>query len=419
MKSRERVLAALNHRQPDAVPVDHAATAVTGMHCTCVAALRDYYGLEKRLVRVHDPLQLIGLLDEDLKQVLGVDVEGVPGRRNLFGFVNEGWKPWRTQDGLEVLVPRDFNTTVDEDGNTYLYPQGDVTVPASGKMPKGGFYFDAIVRQDPIDEDSLDPEDNLQEFGPISDEDLAYFEGEVKKAASTGRAVIAGFGGTALGDIALVPGLALKHPKGIRDISEWYISTVSRRAYVKEVFDRQSEIAVGNLVRINGRIGGMVDAVFLCGTDFGTQSSTFCSPQTFRDLHLPYYRKMNDWIHRNTAWKTFKHSCGAVEPLIESLIEAGFDILNPVQCSAKGMEAEKLKAKYGARLVFWGGGVDTQKTLPFGTPEQVREEVLRRCDVFASGGGFVFTTVHNVQPNTPVRNIVAMIEAVHEFNGRS
>ncbi len=174
---------------------------------------------------------------------------------------------------------------------------------------------------------------------------------------------------------------------------------------------------MANLARIQPLVGDRIQAVFLCGTDFGTQQSTFCSPAAFRELYLPYYRRINDWIHKHTAWKTFKHSCGAVRTLIPAFIESGFDILNPVQVSAAGMEAEKLKADFGKDLVFWGGGVDTQKTLAFGTPEEVRAEVLRRCEVFGRGGGFVFNAVHNIQANVPIRNIVAMFDAVKEFNG--
>src|ERR1019366_2536900 len=166
-------------------------------------------------------------------------------------------------------------------------------------------------------------------------------------------------------------------------------------------------------------IGNSVQAVFVCGTDFGTQTSSFCSVKTFRSLYFPYYKQVNDWIHAHTELNPFKHSCGSVFKFLPLFIEAGFDILNPVQCSATGMEPEQLKAVYGDRLVFWGGGVDTQKTLPFGRPGEVREQVLRRCEIFAPGGGFVFNSIHNVQAQTPVENIVAMIDAVHEFNGRS
>jgi len=237
----------------------------------------------------------------------------------------------------------------------------------------------------------------------------------VQRAKATGRAVIATFGGTAFGDIALVPAPFLKHPKGIRDIAEWYISTVTRRDYLHAVFSKQCDVALANLARIHGVVGNDVDAVFVCGTDFGTQTSSFCSVNTFLDLYVPYYKKVNDWIHARTTWRTFKHSCGAVEKFIGPYIEAGFDILNPVQCSAVGMEPEQLKQRYGDRIVFWGGGVDTQKVLPFGTPDEVRAQVLQRCKVFSMGGGLIFNTVHNIQARTPVENIVAMIETVQDF----
>ena len=195
------------------------------------------------------------------------------------------------------------------------------------------------------------------------------------------------------------------------------MTTSTRRDYVHSIFARQCEIALGNLERIHAVVEDKVDAVFLCGTDFGTQASSFCSVSTFRELWFPYYKRVNDWVHRHTNWRCFKHSCGSVERFMEPFIEAGFDIINPVQCSAAHMEPEHLKSKYGGRLVFWGGGVDTQKTLPFGTPAQVREEVLRRCEIFSRDGGFVFNSIHNVQAGTPVENIVAMIGAVREFNG--
>jgi len=415
--SKERVLAALDHRTPDRVPMDFGSTGVTGMHVSSVAALRDYFGLEKRPVKVHEPYQMLGLVEEDLATALGLDVEGVFPPNTMFGFPNRNWKPWRMPDGLEALVSEDFRITTAANGDALIHPQGDLSAPPSGRMPHDGYFFDAIVRQPPIDEEKLDPEDNLEEFTPVSDEDLEYFRREATRAASTGRAVMASFGGTAFGDIALVPALFLKHPKGIRDIAEWYMATSSRRDYIHRVFDRQCETAIGNLKRIHAAVGGAVDAVFLCGTDFGTQTSAFCSAATFRELYYPYYRRLLDWIHANTGWRCFKHSCGSVVRFIPSFIEAGFDILNPVQCSAAGMEAEGLKARWGDRLTFWGGGVDTQQVLPFGTPEQVRRQVLERCRIFAAGGGFVFNTIHNVQARTPVANLIAMFRAVAEFNG--
>jgi len=417
MTSKELVRAALNHKEPARLPLDFGGTSVTGIHVTCVAALRDYYGLEKRPVKVHEPYQMLGWLDEDLKAAMGIDVDGVFSQGTMFGFPLEDWRMWRTEQGLEVLVPGGFLTTKDADGNILLYPEGDTSAPPSGRMPKGGYFFDSIIRQDPIDEEKLNPEDNLEEFGLVTDATLAHFAAEVKRVSGTGRGVIASFGGTAFGDIALVPGPGLKHPKGIRDVAEWYMATVSRKDYVHQVFSKQCEIAIGNLEKIQAAVGDSVDAAFVCGTDFGTQTSTFCSAKAFRDLYLPYYKKVNDWVHAHTDWKTFKHSCGAVERFIPLFIEAGFDILNPVQCSAAGMDPNHLKREYGDRITFWGGGIDTQRVLPFGTPDQVREQVLERCRTFSPGGGFVFNAIHNVQARTPVENIVAMINAVNEFNG--
>lgn len=418
MNSATRVSTALAHRQPEQIPIDFGSTFVTGMHISCVAALRRHYGLESKPIKVLDPGQMLGEIEPDLKAALGVNVEGVIRRSTKFGFPAENWKPWRMYDGLEVLVPGGFNTTVNENGDTLLYPQGDTSAPASARMPNGGYFFDAIVRQPVLDEDHLDPNDNLEEFQPIAEEELDYLQTATAAARDTGRAVMASFGGTAFGDIALVPGLSLKHPKGIRDVTEWYVSTASRRNYLHQVFTGQCEIAIANLQRIASVVGDNVDAINVCGTDFGTQTSSFCSVATFRELWLPYYKQVNNWVHANTNWKTFKHSCGAVEKFLGAFMEAGFDIVNPVQCSAAGMDPAHLKQTYGERLVFWGGGVDTQQTLPFDTPERVRTQVLQRCEIFARNGGFIFNSIHNVQARTPVENIVAMIDAVHEFNGK-
>ena len=417
MTSKERVVAALRHQQPDRIPVDFGGTAVTGMHVRIVTGLRDHYGLARQPVKVHEPYQMLGYVDEDLKAALGIDVEGVSPEETMFGFANENWKPWRMDDGLEVLVSEQFKTTKDSNGDTLIHPKGDLSAPASGRMPKGGFFFDSIIRQDTIDEEKLDPRDNMEEFSPMSDRTLDYFERETTAKAKSGRAVIATFGGMAFGDIALVPAPFLEHPKGIRDIEEWYVSTLTRQPYIHDVFEHQCVVAIENLMKIYKRVGDLVDAVFICGTDFGTQWSTFCSVDTYNSLYHPYYKRINDWIHIHTSWKTFKHSCGSVVTLIPSFIDSGFDILNPVQCSAAGMEPEQLKREFGRDIVFWGGGVDTQKTLMFGSADEVRKEVLQRCDIFEKRGGFVFNTVHNIQGNVPLKNVVAMFEALKEVNG--
>ncbi len=418
MTSRERLQCALNHQEGDRVPLDLGASAVTGMHVNAVYALRQALGLDPpgTPVKVVEPYQMLGEIAPDLQEVLGVDVVGVGGARNFFGFESKGWKPWTTFQGTPVLVPEAFNTEVEASGDLLQYPEGDHSVPPSGRMPKGGWYHDSIVRQSPIDDENLDPMDNLQEFGPISEADLAHFQREAERIrATTDKAILANFGGTAFGDIALVPAPWLKHPRGIRDIAEWYMSTLSRRDYVYKVFELQCEIALQNLEKIHKVVGNTVDAVFITGTDFGTQQGPFISINSYCDLYQPFHSAVNNWVHKHTTWKTFIHSCGAVRPLIPYFIAAGFDILNPVQCSAVDMEPWGLKQAVGRDLVFWGGGVDTQKTLPFGTPAEVRREVQERLRIFGQGGGFVFNTVHNVQSGTPAENLVALYETVRDF----
>jgi hypothetical protein len=299
-----------------------------------------------------------------------------------------------------------------------MYPEGDRSAPPGGRMPHGGYYFDSIIRQPPIDEDRLDPTDNLEEFVPLSNEELAYFGQEAERLyTQTDKAILANMGGTGFGDIALVPAPWLKNPRGIRDVAEWYVSTVSRRDYVWRVFEGQCEIALANLERFYQVVEDRASIFFVSGTDFGMQTGPFISPQTYRDLYLPFHKQLNDWIHRHTPWRTFIHTCGSVTALLPAFVEAGFDVLNPVQCSAAGMDPRQLKARFGEQLTFWGGGVDTQRTLPFGTPEEVRADVRERIRIFAPGGGFVFNTTHNVQARVPVENLLALYETVREESG--
>ncbi|MFW5755617.1 MAG: hypothetical protein ACOCWK_03380, partial [Tangfeifania sp.] len=326
MNSRDQFLKAINHRQTDRVVLDLGSTAVTGIHVKTVSNIRRHFGLQRKPVRVIEPFQMLGEVGWELIDSIGIDVIGAWGKNNMFGFNNHApFKEWKTPWGQRVMVPVGFNVTTDEKGDILMHPEGDTSVSPSARMPKSGYFFDAIIRQEKIEDEKLTVEDNLEEFGLISEADLEHWRVEVDKAYFSGKAVIAAFGGTALGDIALVPGMQLRHPKGIRDVAEWYMSTISRPDYIKKIYDRQVEIAIENLCRIYEVVGNKVQAIFLCGTDFGTQDSTFCSIEQFEDIWLPYYKRMNDWIHENTQWKTFKHSCGAVEPFLDGFIRAGFD----------------------------------------------------------------------------------------------
>ena len=414
---RQRVLDALAHRTPDKLPVDFGGCAVTGIHVSVVAALRDHYGLDRRPVKVCEPYQMLGLIEADLREAIGIDVAPVFGRTNMFGFDNTNWRPWLF-NGLDVLVPEGFRTTIDpETGSTLIYPRGDTTARPSGRMPKDGFFFDAIIRQGEIDFDHLDAEDNLEGYTLLTEAQLDAIEADIAAANTGEQAVFASIVNTALGDIAFVPGIDLTDPRGVRDVADWYVLTKARPDIVHAIFDRVVDNGIENLARIHARVGDAIDVLIICGTDFGTQTSAFCSVKTFNSLWQPHYARLCGWIHANTTWKTFKHSCGSSERFFESMIAAGIDIINPVQCSASGMDPQMLKDRYRGRLVFWGGGVDTLDPLPFGSPGDVRRQVLERCEIFAPGGGFVFNAIHNVQAMTPTENVVAMIEAVREFNG--
>ncbi|SPE54357.1 Methyltransferase CmuC [Verrucomicrobia bacterium] len=416
MTSRQRLAATLNHEEPDRLCVDFGAGFQTGMGAGTVHRLREaLFGRSDYRVKVIEPYQMLGEIDEELRQALGLDVVGIHGPSTMFGFKNEGWKPFTMGDGTPLAVAGQFNVTPAEDGGWLIYPEGDTTVAPSAWMPKSSYFFDSTNRQGPLDEEKLNAADNCEEFGLLSEEELQHFAAQAKHYYDTTTSgLYMTLPGTAFGDIALVPAPWMKHPKGIRGVEDWYMATVTHRDYVEKVFECQLEYALKNLELLAATVGDRVQAAFVTGTDFGTQTSQFCSVETYRQLYRPFHKAVNDRIHELTKWKTFIHSCGAVAPLIPEFIDAGFDILNPVQCSAAGMEPRRLKREFGKNIVFWGGGVDTQKTLPFGTPDEVYREVRERIEILGEGGGFVFNSIHNVQSNVPTENVLALFRAVED-----
>ena len=418
MNSRGRILKTLQHQQPDKLPVDFGSSPTTGIHVSLIYKLRQHYGLDKSgtPVKVIEPYQMLGEINDDLKEIIGADVAMLEGKGTFFGFDKENWKEWKLNDVTPVLVPGLFNTEKNENGSVYQYAEGDRSYPPSAKMPVKGFFFDSIIRQKPIIEEKLDFKDNLEEFALLSDGDIDFLKEEVQKLYNNNEYAVMGMvASSGFGDIAFVPGPMLKDPRGIRDIEEWYVSTFTRKDYIKKVFAGQLEIALENYRKVNEAIGKVIDVVYVSGTDFGTQNSSFISKDLYRDLYKPFHKKVNEWIHGNTNWHTFMHCCGSIYELIPDFIDAGFDILNPVQISAANMDPLKLKSEYGKDITFWGGGVDSQKTFPFGTPAQVKEEVKRLIDVFSHDGGFVFNSIHNIQSSVPVENVIAMIDVVQEY----
>lgn len=419
MTSRERLIATLNHQTPDRLCVDFGAGMQTGMGAGAVHRLRQALLSDPdHRVKIIESYQMLGEIDEALRQALGLDVVGVHGPGTMFGFKNEGWKPFTMFDGTPVLVPGQFNVTPAPDGGWFMHPEGDTQVPPSAWMPKGAYFFDAVDRQQPLDESRLDPADNCEEMTVVSTEEVQHFAALARHySETTAYGIYLTLPGTAFGDIALVPAPWMKYPRGIRGVTDWYMATVAHRDYVMTVFERQCECALKSIELLAQAVDDRAQVVFVSGTDFGTQTGQFCSVKTYRELYRPFHKAVNDQIHRLTNWKTFIHSCGAVVPLIPEFIDAGFDVLNPVQCSAKGMDPRTLKKEFGRDIVFWGGGVDTQKTLPFGTPDEVYREVRERISIFGEGGGFVFNSTHNVQSNVPTDNLLALFRAVRDSRG--
>jgi len=418
MNSRERVRCAIEHKQPDKLPVDFGSTMATGINISTVYKLRQKLGLDKpgTPVKVIEPFQMLGEISYDLKMEIGIDCIPILGKYNFFGFENKDWKEWKLWDGTPVLVPGLFNTVEEEDGSLLMYPQGDTSATPCARMPRRGYYFDLIVRQPNIDDNNLEVEDNTMEFKIITDGEIKYLKKEIKKKCyEKNYSIVSSLVNTGFGDIGVVPGPALKYPMGIRDPEEWYVSIHTRKNFIKKVFNYQCEIAIENYKKINDAIGDKIDIVCTSYTDFGMQNGLLISGDAYRDLFKPFNRKINKWVHNNTDWKCFMHNDGSIYDLIPDFIDAEFDILNPVQISAAKMDPKKLKQEFGKYIAFWGGGVDTQKTLPFLKPKDVKDEVRRNIELLNRNGGYVFSSIHNIQANIPLENIIAMIEAIKEY----
>ena len=420
MNSRERLQLTLEHKTPDRLCVDIGAGGQTGIGVCALDKLRKTV-LEDNdyICKICEPFQMLGEVDDVLKKALQLDVAGFYPLQDMFGVKAENYKEFTMPiDGTKCLVPGEFNYTADEDGNVYMYPEGDTSSQPSAVMPASSYFFDAINRQEPIDEDKLNYLDNCEEFGVLNQEQLNYFKKNISwYYNNTDFGIYVTLPGMAFGDIALVPATWMKQTKGIRGVEEWYVSTALRKDYILKVFEKQCEVALKNIELMAKTLGNMPQAVFVSGTDFGTQRSPFISVDTYRELYKPFQKAINDKIHELTNWKVFIHSCGSIAPLIPEMIDAGFDILNPVQCSAENMDPKMLKSEFGKDLVFWGGGVDTQKTLPFGSPEEVFKEVSERIEIFGEGGGYVFNSIHNIQSNVPTENLLAMFDALNKARG--
>lgn len=415
MTSRERLIAALNHRQTDRPPIDLGATGQTGINASTLYRLRKELGLEEHRIRIIEPGQMLGEVEEDVLKALHADVVGLWNTSNFYGYNNADWKPWQLDDGTPVWMGGGFEYDEDEKGNKWVYPQGDRSAEYCAMMPKDGSFFDAAHREAfdmDLDEEELTPlEDFKEDFHVAGDEEARHWEKRsLELYENTEYGIVGLLGGAGLGDAAMVPGPFIKHPKGIRRMEDWLLAHVLYPEYVREIFRLQTDVMLKNLEIYKEAVGERIQVVWISGTDFGSQRGLMLGREIFQDLYKPFYKEINDWVHKNTGWKTFYHTCGAVYDLLDDFAEMGVDCLNPLQLSAEGMDAVRIKEKYGDKFVFWGGGVDTQRVLPFGTPEEVRSQVRERVDILGKDGGYVFNTIHNIVAHVPVENLLAMYE---------
>jgi len=419
--SRERVETALRHNQPDRVPVDLGASGQTGINASVLYKLRRELGLKEKPVEICEPFQLLGNVDEDLRKELGIDTVALWSPMTLFGTKFGDWTDWDMPDRTPVRIPGDFQYDTDEEGAVYVYPQGDRSVPPSLKLPEGGTFFDNIDRAPAIDESDMNPVRDFQDlYGVFNDDDAHALEKSCTDLyEQTDCAIHFNFNGGGFGDAAIIPGPYEKYPRGIRKLEDWYMAHYIYPGYLKDLFAWQTEVALKNLEIIRQAVGNKITTINISCTDFGSQSGELMSVDHFREFYKEHYIVLNKWVHENTDWFSHFHCCGSIVNLLPEFVESGFDIFNPVQLSAAGMDGQDLKNKYGNKLTFWGGGVDTQKTLPFGTPDEVRKEVRKRLEIFSDGGGFVFNTIHNIVGNTPVENVVAMFEEIKSFNSNT
>jgi len=403
MTSRERVLKAINLEEPDRLPLDIGSTIMTSIMAQPLDRLRKYLGLDPHPVKVCEVYQMLGEVEMDVVERLGLDVLPVEPPIVHFGLRRENYKPWKLFDGTDVLMPGQLNVEVDEKGDWLLHNEGDPDQPVVARMPRDGLYFDKVGYTE-MDPDFVPP--SLDEVRNTArrptDEELGWLRTRAEALRTeTDKALFLGYwGGVGIGGVGSMP--------------DFLCLLVTDKEYVRDLIALRTEILIDNLAMLWNTVGDAADIVGLDGQDFGSQRGELFSPALFEEIYFPQYCRINEWVHKNTSWATWQHTCGSIAEILPLLVESGLDAINPVQCSAEGMNPVRLKEKYGDRIAFWGGAVDTQKTLPFGSTDDVRKEAIERIRIFAPGGGFVFNPVHNIQYGTPPENIEAAYQTALE-----
>ena len=405
--SRKCVLDSLNHREPDRVPVDLSGYRSSGISAVTYPKLRAVLGLEPRPVDVYDPVQQLAICHDDVLDRLGVDTVEL-GR--AFCQEDKWWVDWTLPEGTPCRMPVWAQPERAGEGWALRSPSGRIIA----RMPEGSFHFDQVYWP------FLDGEEDLSRIeelypehmwtgvasppGPSISSPAELAAGARRLRAKSDRAILGLFGGN-----------LLEMGQFYYRMDNFLMMLAGEPERAHRFLDALLEIHLRNLDTFLGAVGDSID-VIVFGDDLGSQKGPQISPRMYREFFKPRHAELWARAKQLADAKVMLHCCGGVRPLIPDLIEAGLDAINPVQISCGGMEAAGLKRDFGKDLTFWGGGCDTQSILPGATPDHVREHVMHQCEVLAPGGGFVFQQVHNIMANVPVENILAMYEAVHEYD---
>lgn len=407
MNSRERVLKAVNFEQPDRVPIDLGGIRASGIHVLAYDKLKKRMGIETP-TRVHDTMQMLAELEIEVVERLHVDVLPLEP-------MTAQWARQKAQEGvrktlscgLDVYFQPGTKIQDQEDGSWMLEGDGDQDV---ARMPKDGYYFDFVrstMANTRIDPDTFRPSDDVadEELEAFAEHGRFLYENTDKALLGWG-ASISMFGLSALLSDNITQG----------SLDEWLCMLMTEKNAADEMMGRYVDATIKRMKLYHQAVGDYCFAWGVASDDAGTQNSELVSPDLFREMIKPHYTRLCEWVHTHTNWKTYLHSCGSIYNYIPEWIDAGIDILNPVQISAVNMEPERLMKEFGGKIVFWGGGCDTQSVLPHGSPEEVREHVRRNMEIFSAvNGGYVFNQVHNIQGDVSVENIEAMFAAAYEF----
>ena len=403
MNSRERVLAALRHRESDMMPIDFGGSKISGIMAIAYNKLKRYLNFRGQKTKLYDIKQQLADPEPDLIKFMGGDVIQLYRLRPTTGMDIrvDRWKEGRLTNGEECLVPEEYNPVEDEEGRLKIWK--DDTLIAS--LPKGGIYFDN--QYTPLAEASTTKDIDDYPWPKITEEEKDFLEKQAKKLFYETDFAI-------LGALATFGGSFFELGHVLFGYENFMLKLMTDRNLIEYFLDKLLENYLENTKKYLEIVGKYVNIVQL-NDDFGAQESLLISPNLYRKVFKPRQAKLIQLIKSNSKAFVFFHSDGAIREIIPDLIDIGVDIINPVQTSAKGMNPKELKKEFGKYITFWGGGIDTQTTLPFGSLEEIKKEVKERIKIFAPEGGYVFCPIHNIQADISPEKIVTVFDTAKKM----